>query len=190
MDWNQTRDFPAAEDKKTFVKNFLKVNVCPLTDRFSFVQIMLWFGSVDKESGNKNKTWDLVVEEIMWNSEKVADLSTLSFSSLVAHWPFKHTGFWSDELFPGGEEQELCICQQADSSPLSVSQWNYWIIVSMCVCVCVCVQTDQLTFVQCKVKSIFAVAAGSELLAIFKETLCHMSHMLHFMSSQICGYSK
>lgn len=175
MDWSQTRDFPAAEDEKTSVQNCLKVNVYPLADRFSFVQIMLRFGSVDKESGKKNKTWDLVVEEIMWNSENVADLA-----HSPAWWSIDLSNVLSSTVM--NFSQELCICQQADGSALSVSQWNY------CQHVCECANSWHLYIG--KVKWFFAVAAGSERLAVFNETLCRVLHMLHFMSSQICRCSK
>lgn len=39
---------------------------------------------------------------------------------------------WSTDLqasapmnFPGGREVELCVCQQADINPQSITQWNY-----------------------------------------------------------------
>lgn len=145
--------------QKTSVKNSLKIHVYTLRDSplsRSCLDLAHRIKNVEKIQKKK--------EEFMLSSKNVAD-----FSHSPAGWlsDLQMSRLCCDELFPGGEEQELCICQRADRR-VSHSE----------IIVCMCVRTDWLTFVQCKVKWFFA--AGNERLAVCEDISYHGSHKLHF----------
>lgn len=91
-------------------KEFFKGSCFRLRDWF-----MVQFGSLDRENGTRGLT---AVEKVRFNSISVADFSTLSFSSMVVHWPLNVSAllWWT---FPW---RWRTGAQQANRSPLRVSQ--------------------------------------------------------------------
>lgn len=151
---------PAAEDKKSSVMNPLKVHVYTQRDWFSFVQIMLQFGSLDKGRGIRSKKNRKLCQTI-----KMQQISPLSNSPVT----FKCHG---SAVMNFSLEVKNGSCASV-REPTEV----HWVSHSDII-VCTCVQTDWLAFVQCKVKWVFT--AGNQRLAVFGEILCHGSHMWHF----------